>query len=109
MTELWTELHLLALEYPSDIQEKFRQWKGKVLFRFKSIGCLCNNHLRMFLVHYPVENYITNKDIFFNWSVDLHNFVNNKLNKKIITYDEAREIYTNLTILPTVPSSNITL
>lgn len=30
---------------------------------------------------------------FFKWGVDLHNAVNLKLNKPIVTYDEARILY----------------
>jgi hypothetical protein len=43
-------------------------------------------------------DYVTKLDgttDFFAWSVDLHNEVNSKLNKPLMTYNEAREKWSN--------------
>jgi hypothetical protein len=39
-------------------------------------------------------NLLSKSMYLFKWSWDLHNKINNKLNKKIITYEEALDIHT---------------
>ena len=40
-----------------------------------------------------LDDICSNKDKLFNFFVDFHNFVNKRLNKPIMSYDEATKLY----------------
>lgn len=95
----WGFIHNVALGYSEDLtymkKEQYRKF-------FEAIGdvlpCLdCQIHYKDMLVNNPPV--LVNKDTLFKWSVDIHNKVNERLNKKIISYDEAYNIWTKSDII----------
>lgn len=76
--ELWRELH-------SDVTfDHLLEWESKI----PSYGCSC----KLFYHEWKASN-PPRKDDFFAWTVELHNAVNAKLGKPIITLQQAREIW----------------
>lgn len=95
----WGFMHNVALGYPNDLtymkKEQYRKF-------FEVIGdvlpCLdCQDHYKEMVVDYPPI--MINKDTLFKWTVDIHNKVNERINKKQITLDEAYNIWKNTNII----------
>ena len=91
----WNIFHIIALNY----NEIYRDQYISFFEAFKVIiPCsICKNHYNNNLnnSNLSIENNI-NKDRIFNWTIDLHNSVNKMNHKKIWSYDEARNYYTNI-------------
>lgn len=84
-TNIWLIIHLLT--YNDDIsKELFYKFLNNII----PIICVtCRSDFRD-----NIEKIKLNQETnLFNLSVILHNMVNKKLNKKIYTYNEAKEIY----------------
>lgn len=52
--------------------------------------CSCKNHATRLIL---INKFDFDNDDIFKWTIDLHNSVNLRLNKKILTYDETFKIY----------------
>lgn len=59
---------------------------NQIIATLPSTGCACNYAEALEAV--PVR-----EDDWFNWSVDLHNWVNAKLNKRALSYDDALRVW----------------
>ena len=55
----------------------------------------CALHYRTWIEELEKRDYKKSMEI-FRWSVDFHNSVNEKLEKKILTYQEALDIWTKM-------------
>jgi hypothetical protein len=88
--ELWRELHVRALTFEGEDDGVFlRRWSDKVP-RFGG-GCRCSSFWIRWMkfnppVFHPSEKY-------FEWTVNGHNAVNQKLGKPQLSVDEARKLY----------------
>lgn len=81
----WQLLHMYAY---------LNQDKKSIINLFHSLSnalpCKkCSNHMQQYLKRFPIDS-STN---LFKWTVDFHNEVNKRTNKKVITYEEAKQIY----------------
>lgn len=103
MTALWIELHKRALDYMGTNDALYILNFGRRIPRYTT-GCACqefwNNWIR---VNPP--NY---RD-YFAWTVKAHNAVNAKLNKPVISVDEATKIYrpTKYELPNLIPTTNL--
>ena len=95
----WGFMHNIALGYPEDLtymkKEQYRKF-------FEVIGdvlpCLdCQEHYKDMVINNPPI--LVNKDTLFKWTVDIHNKVNERLKKKIVSYEEAYNIWTKTNII----------
>tara|TARA_Y100001958_G_scaffold159682_1_gene162421 strand:+ start:7062 stop:7571 length:510 start_codon:yes stop_codon:yes gene_type:complete len=87
----WFFIHSIALNYPNN--PTFKQKQDYFNF-FKSlmnvIPCeKCAFHYSQNFKNYPIDNFLDNTEKLFNWTVDIHNMVNEKNNKRILSYEEA--------------------
>jgi hypothetical protein len=95
--EAWHFIHLVALTYPPQPNEE--QKKEYLLF-FESLGntlpCqVCAAHYRDKIKNTPPR--LENHNELFNWTVDIHNSVNQDNGKKQYTYKQAlNEINKNM-------------
>ena len=80
-SQLWAELHLKA--DPSE--EWFRSWVDRV----PSFGCKCRSDFETI-----TKANCPRFDDWFAWSVEVHNAVNRKLNRKEWTVEEAKARWT---------------
>ncbi len=76
--ELWSELHT------SLTIDTLAEWERRI----PSFGCTC----RKFYDEWKASN-PPSAALFFKWTVDLHNAVNAKLGKIVVTYEEARRLW----------------
>lgn len=92
---LWKSIHYIALGFPdmptsTDRENYLKFFKnlGKVLPCYK-----CSVNYEAHLNELPIESFITNSDMLFKWTVQLHNIVNRDTGKREISLDEAYAIY----------------
>jgi FAD-linked sulfhydryl oxidase len=94
---LWASIHFIALGYPdspSDSESKSYEAFFKSLY--KVLPCKsCSNHLRETLAkqHPLTPKDLVDKDALFKWTVDLHNVVNTRLKKPVMSLDQATMTY----------------
>jgi hypothetical protein len=96
---LWYQMHMKTFAYPNnpsqkdkdDIREFFR---GIINF----LPCeSCKEHYMEFLQKRPIRYQYDNRDKLINWLIDLHNEVNARTDKRVLSYQEARSIYAHQT------------
>lgn len=88
---LWEELHTRAFNHNGTNDKRFIDEFSRKIPRFMS-GCSCNEFWTKWLRANP-PNYA--KDKYFEWTVKAHNAVNAKLNKPIISLEDAIKIMLN--------------
>jgi hypothetical protein len=105
--DLWNSIHLICLGAPENFLNISS--KNDYLMFFRSLGAVipcyeCKKHYLNELIEHPpkLETNIT----LFKWSVDLHNRVNQRLNKKEVPYEEAFEYWKNYKTT-TVQANNV--
>ena len=90
---IWHALHYITLGYPDNPSNNNKE-KYKQFFTLLSdvLPCsICANHFKENLLNLPLdENVLENKESLIKWLIDFHNIVNEKNNKPIIIYEEAR-------------------
>jgi len=83
----WAELHLYALRHKgSDSSEWLKNWMADLPFD----NCPCEEHLKEFL-----EKNSPDFSRFFEWTIALHNDVNDRIGRSIISIDDARVIWSS--------------
>lgn len=97
----WKFLHYITLGYPNmprdDDIEKYRNF---INYFKEVIPCsICKNHFIEHLeIHQLTDEVLSSRINFVNWGIDMHNEVNKKNNKKVLSYDEGyNEILRNCT------------
>lgn len=86
----WGALHLTALGCPdAQVIRTFVECYKTVL------PCIaCREHFTRVLEENPVPT-TEDRMVIFAWSVDVHNLVNERLGKPILSYDQALAIWTD--------------
>lgn len=84
---LWQLLHTYQYQSEEEAKIWFESWKGKI-----SCGS-CKAHLEELLKALPTD--YSSKEGFFKWTVEIHNMVNKKLEKPIVSVEEALLIWEN--------------
>uniref|UniRef100_A0A6C0AG00 thiol oxidase n=1 Tax=viral metagenome TaxID=1070528 RepID=A0A6C0AG00_9ZZZZ len=88
----WHSLHLMAANANTTETKKSVLWFIKIL----SNNFYCLKCKEDFLEYIKKDNpslYINQKEGLFYWSYNFHNSVNKKLNKPIMSYEEAKKLY----------------
>jgi uncharacterized protein YjcR len=92
---VWHALHYITLGYPTNPSEEKKQ-KYKQFFTLLTdvIPCsICANHYSENLLKMPLsDEVLSTKESLIKWLIDVHNVVNEKNNKPIIQYEEARQL-----------------
>lgn len=94
---LWNYIHYSTLNYPenpSPVESNdMLDWVCKLPI---TIPCAeCRYHYDRYIKHHmkELQNACKDKELLFNFFVDVHNQVNKRNGKSELTYEEAREIY----------------
>lgn len=95
----WIFLHSVALKYPKEPTDND---KNNYLLFFNSLQHIlpcpkCKENYKDHLQKFSLKESLDNNVSLFKWTVDIHNEVNAMNNKKIYSYDEALQLYTNPT------------
>jgi hypothetical protein len=94
----WKYFHFVALAYPiNPTDEDKLNYYNFYIFFGKTLPCEnCIHHYAEHLQNFPLTDYIlSTKDTLLKWTIDIHNEVNKKGNKKIYDYDEAVALIKN--------------
>jgi len=89
MAELWKELHLRALTTMTDDKAYIVAFARRIP-RFTT-GCKCKEFWNLWVRKNPP----TYGADYFAWTVSIHNAVNEKLDKPIMSVEEAHKIYSS--------------
>lgn len=91
----WGFIHNVALGYPNNEISYMEKEQYRIFFTV--IGDVlpcedCRKHYKEMIKDNPPV--LVDRNSIFKWTVDIHNKVNKRLNKKIITLSEAYNIWT---------------
>ena len=91
----WAFIHYVALGYPDDPSMlDINNYKNFYINIGNVLPChTCKKHYNTMIANNPPDT--KSRDTLFKWTVDIHNEVNKRLNKKTINYHEALNIWTH--------------
>ena len=87
--QAWHFIHMVALAFPDPPTESDKNnYKAFFDSLQNVLPCpICSEHLKQNMVKFPPI--FDNREVLFNWTVDLHNMVNEANNKPKISHQEA--------------------
>lgn len=92
----WNAFHTNALNYPHEPENKDVRnavnYYQKVFPQYVKCNTCKQDYMKM-IRETPIRPY--SKDDLFNWTVDIHNTVNHKINKPEMSYRKAYQIWNN--------------
>ena len=86
----WASWHIKSIY--ADTEAKKGEVARNIALDIKNFPCLkCQTHAKYYVSKNPLIKAVKNKDplSMLKWTVDFHNAVNLRLNKKIFTYEDA--------------------
>lgn len=92
---LWTALHCMTYNYPEN-PSKTDKNNYKVYFTMLGdmLPCIyCRNSYKTYIKHLPIELFMNDRKGLTYWLFTLHNLVNKKIGKPIISFKECCKIY----------------
>ena len=92
---LWRSLHTIAINYPvNPTDDQIKEADLFVTTLYKFVKCSrCARHTADYIDNnYNIE-ICKSQESFFKFFWEFHNSVNNRLNKKIISYEDALKLY----------------
>jgi len=91
----WKFLHYVSLGYPDNpTEEDKRNYKDYFTSLRYVLPCeKCALNYKHNLAKFPIDNHLHNRDTLVKWAIDVHNEVNEELDKPTLQYDEAIELY----------------
>ena len=93
----WKFMHYVSLGYPINPTETDKQnYKTFYTSLQHILPCeKCAQNYSHNLQKYPIDNHLESRDTLVKWAIDIHNQVNNELNKTELTYENALSLYTS--------------
>lgn len=87
----WFVIHAIANkypEYPTDDDRRAHKDLFTELWRF--LPCkLCSDHYKEHMARMPIDSHLSSREALFEWTVKLHNAVNQSLNKQVMSLSDA--------------------
>jgi hypothetical protein len=95
---VWASIHLICLGAPSTLDAAQQQAYRSFFYQLPYvIPCAtCAQHLRKNLTTVPIDGALTGRDDLFAWSVNLHNLVNQQLQKPTMPLEDAKQHWTSI-------------
>lgn len=94
---LWFSIHIMALH--ANTAEKYQSVVWFINLLALTHPCLeCRNHMTNYLNAHPLSQ-VNIKDL-FKYTVEFHNAVNKRLNKPLISLEDATNLYTAIASVP---------
>lgn len=97
----WIYLHVVTLAAP----ENFSEESSTDYFQFftlvgRTLPCaICRKHYEDYIYQYPPQ--FKNRQQIVRWLFDLHNDVNMRLNKNVLTYEQFIQLYVPVNMMST--------
>ena len=91
----WFTLHNGAVVYPKNPNELHRTGMKQLLFNLPLlVPCInCKEHFHAFLRDANLDDAVSSRDKLFKFFVDIHNYVNKRYSKPIISIEDAKILY----------------
>jgi hypothetical protein len=103
-THYWFFLMTIALTYPDNVNAVTKRKYYDLIQNMPIFipNAEISKNFSEILNKYPVTPYLDNRDSFVHWIVFIHNRVNNLLDKREITMDEAMDQYFKQMVPPII-------
>lgn len=87
--QAWHFIHMVALSYPEQPTDEDKENYTRFLKSLEfALPCsICGEHFRENMEKHPPR--LNSRQQFFEWTVDIHNEVNRKNKKKVVSYSQA--------------------
>jgi FAD-linked sulfhydryl oxidase len=87
----WGTLHIACLVAPPVLSDEHKAAYRDFVHSYTMIlPCpACRHHFHEILEQFPIENHLATGKELFAWSVTVHNIVNMKLGKPVVSFREA--------------------
>ena len=91
----WKFMHFVSLGYPNNPTDTDKKNYKDFYYSLQHIlPCeKCAQNYKYNLEKYPIDNHLANRDTLVKWVIDVHNEVNEELNKPTLKYEEAVSLY----------------
>ena len=91
----WKLIHCTAQGYPDNPTEEDKHNFKSFYYRLPYIlPCsMCKDHFIDELRNNPIEEHLSSRKNIKKWLYNLHNIVNKRLNKQVLSYKDADKIY----------------
>ena len=91
----WKFLHYVTLGYPMNPTNQDKENYKQFFYSLSNvIPCQkCSENFKQNLTTYPIEPALENKESLIKWLIDIHNSVNEELEKPIMDYNTAIQLY----------------
>lgn len=96
----WANWHTISLK--ANNRHKKAELARNIVSAIDNFPCEnCRKDSITYIKSNPLLKVVDDKDplSLFNWTIDFHNHVNNKLDKKILTYEMAKKIWSGEDLL----------
>jgi len=94
----WNCLHYLSYSYPDNPNFEDKKQIINLVEKMKKNGIACSyckGHFNIWCAHNKITNCIDDKNYLINFFIDLHNDINKRNNKKVLSRNEVDDIYLN--------------
>lgn len=94
-TGLWIGLHCMTFNYPiSPTKDDINNYKTFFTLLSDMLPCIyCKQSYKIYIECLPIDNFLDSREGCTYWLFTLHNWVNNKIGKSIISFNECIETY----------------
>ena len=91
----WKFIHYISLGYPDNPTRNDKDLYKNFYYSLQDVlPCdKCAENYKKNLLENPIDNHLDNRETLMKWVIDIHNSVNKELNKEILDYDTAIDIY----------------
>jgi hypothetical protein len=91
----WKFMHYVSMGYPDNPTDHQKTLYKNFYYSLQDVlPCdKCAENYKKNLIENPIDNHMDNRESLMKWVVDIHNSVNKELNKDVLDYDTAIDIY----------------
>lgn len=93
--QAWSFIHYTAISYPDNPTEEDKKNYKLFYNNLKNtLPCLkCSINYKNNINELPIDSFLDSKENLFKWTVNIHNMVNNELEKDNLSYEKALKKY----------------
>lgn len=108
---MWHFLHTMSFNYPNQpSKDEMQHYKDFIISLKHILPCgKCRDNFSELLKKHPLTNkHLKNRDMFSRYVYNMHEYVNNSLNKKSnLTYEDVRQLYEHFRARCSVPDKHL--
>lgn len=94
----WRLIHSTAFTYPRNPtfvdKQRYKMFFESLAYTLPCVNC--QHNFQKELLQFDLDRALRSREDLARWSIDLHNSVNKRLGKKIMSYKEVQLIYKDL-------------